>query len=79
MSRTPVVSFVDPDGLVGSEDIGVVCEAIDELVMTVDRLLDDDTLRSEMGIRARRLVEKRHDPQVLGRSYMEYFDTLLRN
>jgi glycosyltransferase involved in cell wall biosynthesis len=75
--HTPILSFVDVDGLIENERVGVVCRGLDDMVAQVVRLLDDDAARREMGARARRLIETRFAAPVLARRYLGLFDTLL--
>jgi glycosyltransferase involved in cell wall biosynthesis len=76
-NRTPVVSFVDVDGLIGSEGVGLVCGDTGEMSGVIARLLDDDDRRGVMGERARRLVEERYSAAALARRYMAVFDEAL--
>lgn len=75
--RTPVVSFVDVDGLIAGEDVGVVCKDADEMAAAVARLLDDDAGRRAMGHRARRVIEERYGAPALAARYMELFESLV--
>jgi glycosyltransferase involved in cell wall biosynthesis len=73
---TPILSFVDPDGLIENERTGVVCGDLDDMTERIRRLLADDRERLEMGRRARMLVETRFAAPVLARRYLELFERL---
>jgi len=73
----PVVSFNDVDGLLAREHLGVLCTDLDDMEGKIRALLNDDALRRETGARARRLVEERFSPAVLGPRYVQFFEMLL--
>jgi glycosyltransferase involved in cell wall biosynthesis len=75
--HTPILSFVDVDGLLETERVGVVCGDLDDMVDQITRLLDDEQDRLDMGRRARRLVETRFAAPVLAQRYLELFKELL--
>ncbi len=74
---TPVVSYVDVDGLIAGEGIGAVCADPGDMVTTIKRLLDDDDRRYVMGERARRLIEERYGAPALAKRYMALFNELV--
>jgi len=74
---TPILSFVDVDGLIENEKVGVVCRDLNDMVVQVARFLNDDQERLEMGKRARRLIETRFAAPVLARKYLGLFDELM--
>jgi glycosyltransferase involved in cell wall biosynthesis len=73
----PVVSFVDVDGMIEDEGIGVVCAGAGEMAAAVERLLDDDDRRAIMGTRARRLIEDRYGAPTLAQRYLSLFERLV--
>lgn len=75
---TPVVSFVDVDGMITREGLGAVCTDAGEMADTVTRLLAAADRRAVMGERARELIEERYGAPVLARRYMELFEGLVR-
>lgn len=69
----PVVSFVDVDGILSGEGVGVVCDGPGEMAGAVERLLGDADRRLVMGTRARRLIEDRYGAPALAAKYMKLF------
>jgi glycosyltransferase involved in cell wall biosynthesis len=74
----PVVSFNDVDGLIEREHLGIVCGDIDGMETSIRALLGDTGRLRAMQEGARRLVEARFSPAVLGPRYVEFFEELLR-
>ncbi|MBN1239653.1 MAG: glycosyltransferase family 4 protein [Gammaproteobacteria bacterium] len=61
MRRVPVVTLhVDPDGLLSERQLGCVSHDEDRLAEDVERLLDDDALREEIGERCRVYAAENH-------------------
>lgn len=75
--ETPILSFVDVDGLLESEGVGIVCRDMDDMVGQAARLLGDENKRLEMGKRARRLIEERYSAPKLARRYLDFFEGLM--
>jgi glycosyltransferase involved in cell wall biosynthesis len=75
--HTPILSFVDVDGLLEKEGVGVVCSDLDDMASQMARILENEQDRLEMGRRARRLVETRFAAPILARQYLELFEELL--
>jgi glycosyltransferase involved in cell wall biosynthesis len=59
----PVVSTVDPDGLLVSEQLGYAAGSDAELVRGIERLLTDSGERAAAGRRAQVYVERHHAPE----------------
>ncbi|MGD8869591.1 MAG: glycosyltransferase family 4 protein, partial [Gemmatimonadales bacterium] len=76
-NATPVVSFVDVDGILHDEGVGVVCADGGEMAEVIARLLDDDDRRAVMGGRARDLIDERYGAPALARRYLELFQGLV--
>jgi glycosyltransferase involved in cell wall biosynthesis len=57
----PVVSSVDPDGVIAQNGIGRTAGSIGELATALRELLADADGRRECGRRARQYVERNHD------------------
>ncbi|MCU0355503.1 MAG: glycosyltransferase family 4 protein [Cytophagales bacterium] len=53
---------------------GFLCATPDEWLACLTRLLQDPTLRAEMGRQARRTVEERYSVQANRRTFLELFD-----
>jgi glycosyltransferase involved in cell wall biosynthesis len=65
---TPVVSTVDPDGVIGEHGIGFHCDGVTDSVRAVRVLCGDAAMREAMGARARAYVAANHSADmVLGR------------
>jgi glycosyltransferase involved in cell wall biosynthesis len=73
----PVVSFNDIDGIVQREDLGVICEGIDDMETAVSSLCDDPERRLAAGKRARDIVAKRYSSNALAGLYIEFFEDLV--
>ena len=73
-----MLTFVDVDGLIASNGVGVVCTDIDDMTAHAKRMLDDDDGRREAGDRAVRLVEERFDAEVTARAHLTHFESILR-
>jgi len=59
----PVVSVVDPDGVIARNGLGRTGASPSELAATLRTLLADDQAMRECGRQARRYVELNHDPR----------------
>jgi hypothetical protein len=66
MRRVPVVSLtVDPDTVLVRENIGFCSGTFKNLCHDVRRLLENLTLREEMGIRAHRFATENHSVEYM--------------
>lgn len=74
---TPVLSFVDVDGLIAGEGAGMICSDLDDMTKRLRRLLDDDEERRRLGHNARRLIETRYNSEVTARQHLDYFEHIL--
>jgi len=58
----PVISLnVDPDEIICKNNIGLHSKTFQQIVKDIFSLLNNDNLRNEMSIRARKYVEENHD------------------
>ncbi len=73
---TPVVSFVDVDGIVEKHAIGRICENIDEMARNVGEITENEKLQREMGERARQLIITTYSVSVTTSQHMEFFQEL---
>jgi glycosyltransferase involved in cell wall biosynthesis len=71
----PYISFVDPDEVICRHKLGFHVRSFSELVDGTSLLVRDKGLRSEMGFRIRRYVEKHHNIQ----NTVSEYDELLRS
>lgn len=74
--RTPVVSFVDVDGLLAREGVGVVCDGVDDMAAAIARLSGDRDRLHAMGERGRRLIDERYSAPALAPRYLRWFEEL---
>ena len=59
---TPVVSLnIDPDNVISTEKLGFHSKTYDQMITDINTLLHDSHLRDEMGLNAKKYVEKYHD------------------
>ena len=75
---TPVLSFVDVDGLIAGERVGFVCDDLEDMAVRTASIAEDENTRREMGQRARRLIEARFAAPVAARAHMDHFESLTR-
>ena len=75
--RTPVLSFVEVDGVIAGEGVGVVCPDIDRMAAQIQRLLGAEEERRGMGHKARLLIETRYNSEVTAKAHLDYFAQLL--
>ena len=59
----PVVSTVDPDGIIASEQLGQASTDIDQLVPYIEMLHASPALRVDIAQRARSYIERHHAPE----------------
>ena len=69
----PVVSFFDPDGLVGRMQLGRVATSIDEMREAIRELLEVDGYREHIGQQARDFAHREFTTGVASR-YLELLD-----
>ncbi len=74
----PVISFNDVDGLIEREHLGIVCADVGQMEASIRSLLGDGDRLRAMQENARRMVEARFSPAVLGPRYVEFFEQLMR-
>jgi glycosyltransferase involved in cell wall biosynthesis len=74
---TPTLSFVDVDGLIASEEVGILCRDLDHMERSAADLLGSEARRADMGAQARKLVESRYAAPKLAKEYKDFFEQLL--
>lgn len=77
-AATPVVSFVDVDGLISRYEVGKVCADESEMIRAIRELMQDSDRRAAMGSRATQLVRDQFSSDTLGECYMSFFADLLK-
>jgi len=76
-SHTPVVSLnIDPDEVICKYRLGLHSRAFAQMVKDVKLLLEDRKLREEMGVNARKYIEKAHDIGQIVNQYRALFREL---
>jgi len=70
----PSISCVDPDGVVGREQLGEFVDTLEALVAGTRRWMSDPSLRVAAGQRARAYVRFRHDPGAISDRLAAVFD-----
>ncbi|MBP6964203.1 MAG: glycosyltransferase family 4 protein [Armatimonadetes bacterium] len=73
----PVISTVDPDGLIQRYDLGRFCESLDDVVEAVRHLSSDSQARDDIGSRAREYVRLNHHPDAVKARYRELIETAM--
>ena len=69
-SRLPVISYFDPDGLNRRFDFGSCPNSFEEMVLAIEKYLEDTDLRHETGTRARIFVAENYSPEAVARRYL---------
>lgn len=77
MCGVPVVSTVDPDGLIASEQLGYAGTSDDDLVRGIERLQASPAEREAIGRRARAYVEQHHSPEPALAAFEQTFRDLM--
>jgi len=77
MSYTPVASInADPDEVICRYKLGFHSKSFGNLIRDVKILLENEDLRTEMGIKARDFVEKEHDVNKIINKYKDIMKTM---
>jgi glycosyltransferase involved in cell wall biosynthesis len=72
----PVVSFNDVNGLLANEKLGALCADLNDMEKKLRALIEDPNELRAAGERAKRVVNERFSPSVLGPKYLGFFDSL---
>lgn len=67
--RVPIVTYFDPDGLIGKLDMGVPVDSQEQFHAPIEQLLQADKQRAAMGDRGRRFVIDRYSPHAIVQEY----------
>jgi glycosyltransferase involved in cell wall biosynthesis len=76
MRGTPVITFIDPDGLIAREGLGAVVRDTEELVEAVRRLCLDPKAWREASDRCRAYMLRHYGDAVVLKAYRELIDEL---
>jgi glycosyltransferase involved in cell wall biosynthesis len=76
MNNIPVISLVDPDGIISDNDMGFHSKNFENLREDLKILLEDDKLRVQMGQNGRQYVEKEHDIKNIIQEYIKLFESI---
>ncbi|MGE4158677.1 MAG: glycosyltransferase family 4 protein [Planctomycetota bacterium] len=75
LAACPTVSLeFDADGIMQNEGLGFCPGSSAGMTMAVERLMEDETLRTTMGKSARRWAKAHHDPETNAREYLRVFE-----
>jgi len=78
--ETPVISLcVDPDNVISNRGLGRVSGNIENMCKDIREITEDNELRQEMGINARRYIIEKHSLGVIVPQYVKLFDDLILN
>ena len=77
MYYTPCVSFYDPDDVIKNYRLGFSVSNVNQAIQAIKILMENSSLRSEMGINIRRYVEKNHNIEKTVKAYESLFRILL--
>lgn len=74
----PVVTLhVDPDEVICKHGLGLHAPSVDDAASFIRRVVADETLRKDIGARARQYVRAHHDMEKVARMYSNLFDELI--
>ena len=77
MRETPVVTLnCDPDAIIKKNEIGYHSKTFERLVKDVKYLIENDKIRKEMGMKARKYVINNHDIKKMGKEYYKILEGL---
>jgi glycosyltransferase involved in cell wall biosynthesis len=76
MRGTPVITFIDPDGLIAKEGLGAAVRDMNELVAAVRRLCSDASAWQETSRRCRAYMLRHYGDAVVLQAYRELIDDL---
>jgi glycosyltransferase involved in cell wall biosynthesis len=71
MHGAPVVTFIDPDSVIGREGLGHAAGSVDEMCASVRAVLADEAQWSRLSERCRRHADRRFDPSRILIPYLE--------
>ncbi|HET6463767.1 MAG TPA: glycosyltransferase family 4 protein [Candidatus Krumholzibacteria bacterium] len=72
----PVVSFNDVNGLLANEKLGALCTDLDDMERRLRTLIEDPDEIRAAGARAKRIINERFSPAVLGPKYVSFLESL---
>jgi glycosyltransferase involved in cell wall biosynthesis len=70
--EVPVISFFDPDSIIGTREFGVSPDSQDQARAAIRRLLGSEEVRKTIGTRAREYVAGKHSPAAVVREYISW-------
>lgn len=76
----PVISlFFDPGGVILNEDVGFVSGDFETMVNQVSNLLEDDSQRQEIGVRATAMIKRKFVKEVNVQKLVSFCDSILNS
>ena len=79
MTYTPVISLnVDPDEVICKNNSGFHSKTFNQMVNDTKLLLNEETLRNQLGLNGRMYLEAEHDSNKIIQKYMKIFDNLIK-
>ena len=75
----PVITTVDPDGVIRRNEIGFQCESVEQIVEIINKLEDDVDARKSLSTAARNYFFGHHDINTAMRAFDKYFRQVLNN
>ena len=77
MQGKPTISlYCDPDNMIRNNNIGFVSGSFEQLVQDTKALIKNETLREEMGQRAKTFAEAHFDPEKNARKFEAFFQEI---
>ena len=73
----PVISTVDPDGLLNRYKVGIQIGSIDDAVTAIQALKDDKGLLESMSKNCVAYYAQNHTPNVVARKFGDFFDRIV--
>jgi len=79
LGKPTITLFFDPDGLIEKYNIGYLSKTFNNMCTDTNSLIENETVRLEMGNRARRLALELFDPEKNIKKFIEFFEDVLKN
>ena len=79
LGKPTITLFFDPDGLIEKYNIGYLSKTFNNMCTDTNSLIENETVRLEMGNQARRLAFVLFNPEKNIKKFIEFFKDVLKN
>jgi glycosyltransferase involved in cell wall biosynthesis len=74
----PVISLgFDPDEIICKNRLGFHSKTFEQMIDNIKTIIENNQLRTEMGVNARRYIEEKHNVNKLVKEYEQIFEFLV--